>query len=72
MCEPDFQEMFRKADGTPALFPVGEHCMTLVGFDKTTRTVSCANPMSGRIAQYDMDLFEQRYAELGSQALIIQ
>lgn len=46
-----------------------EHCMVLVG--RIGNTVYTADPTRGNIASYDKDLFEKRYKELFSQAVVI-
>ncbi len=45
--------------------------LVLIGYDYYKNTVTLANP-SGNIFDVDMDLFEQRYAQVGSYAVIIK
>lgn len=47
-----------------------EHCVVLIGYDLAARTVWVADPTMG-IVKRDMDLFQQRYEELYSQAVYI-
>lgn len=44
------------------------HCMVLIGYTEDTYII--ADPLQG-IVEYDKDLVEQRYNELGNQALVI-
>lgn len=45
-----------------------EHCMVLIGYTKDTYII--ADPLQG-IVEYDKDLVQQRYNELGNQAIVI-
>ena len=46
-------------------------CMVLTGYDYTKNTVTLSNPAGGMMT-VDMDLFELRYSQMGSQAIMIQ
>ena len=46
-------------------------CMVLVGYDYEKNTVTLANP-AGNVFEIDMDLFEQRYHEMGSYSVVIK
>ena len=46
-------------------------CMVLVGYDYDNNTVTLANP-AGNIFEIDMDLFEQRYQEMGSYSIVVK
>ena len=59
-------------DGQSLTWYTPEHCLALVGYDKTSRLVQLADPLEGEVISYDMDLFEQRYAELKNQAVVIE
>ncbi len=47
-----------------------EHCMLLVGYDKKGKVVMVNDPLKGSCT-YSMELFEQRFADLEKQAIII-
>lgn len=47
-----------------------EHCVVLCGYNKTKRTVICADPLKG-LVEYDRDTFEKRYKEQYESACII-
>ncbi|MBQ8546062.1 MAG: C39 family peptidase [Clostridia bacterium] len=46
-------------------------CMVLVGYDYENNTVTLANP-AGNVFEIDMDLFEQRYHEMGSYSVVVK
>lgn len=58
-------------DGEEEYWYDNEHCMLLVGYDKTQNTVTAADPLSGLMI-YNADRFEYIYDELEQQAVIIQ
>ena len=60
-----------EADGQIIQWKRYEHCVLLVGYDYEKRTVSVADPLKGNIVEYDMDLFNTRYVEMGSMAVVI-
>lgn len=68
MVRPTLKYLWTSESGEKIYFHENEHCMTLIGYDNDTVTV--ADPRKG-IAQYNREQFETRYAELGSQAIII-
>lgn len=47
------------------------HCMVVCGFDTGMSTVTVCDPLEG-IVDYDMGLLAERFAELGSQAVVIE
>lgn len=47
------------------------HCMVVCGFDTEASTVTVCDPLEG-IVDYDMGLLAERFAELGSQAVVIE
>ena len=51
-------------------FYINEHCTVLVGYDSHKETVTLNDPWKG-IVTYPMSLFEKRYIQLGSQAVLI-
>ncbi len=57
------------SDGTRFTWPGNEHCMLLVGYDDTKYYFN--DPYAGKLVAYDKRLTEDRFAELGSQALAI-
>ena len=57
------------SDGTRFTWPGNEHCMLLVGYDDTTYFFN--DPYAGKLVAYKKSLTEERFAELGSQALVI-
>ena len=48
-----------------------EHCMVLIGFNNNNHTYLMADPLKNGITEYDMDIVEQRYNQLGKQAVVI-
>lgn len=48
-----------------------EHCLLLTGYNKEKQVVYMNDPMSGR-KKYDMKLFEKRFRQMGSNAVIIE
>jgi len=48
-----------------------EHCMVLIGYNKENSTVLIADPLAG-IQEYDMDLVETRYMQMGARAVAIE
>lgn len=58
------------SDGETMVWSSLQHCMVLIGYNLDAGTVYVANPLSG-IEEYDMDLFNQRYQEYFSQAVVL-
>ncbi|MCM1328445.1 MAG: C39 family peptidase [Ruminococcus sp.] len=48
----------------------GEHCMLLTGYDMRERAVYVNDPLRGQVS-YDVGVFEERFEELGRNAVII-
>ncbi len=48
-----------------------EHCAVLTGYDMNKRVVYAMDPLIGH-TEYDYDLFELRYIEMGKQAICIK
>jgi uncharacterized protein YvpB len=69
---PSFQStQWQLADGSTYTWPANEHCMVLVGWDETGYWFN--DPYNGRgVVHFSRWLAEQRYAEMGSQAVVIQ
>ena len=57
------------ANGETFIWPAGEHCMVLCGYDE--KYYHLADPQSGSIVIYEKKLVETRFGELGKQAVII-
>ena len=47
------------------------HCMVVCGYNSEASTVTVCDPLEG-IVDYDMGLLAERFAELGSQAVVIE
>ena len=58
-------------DGKPLYLKSNMACMVLIGYDYTRNTVTLSDPAGG-IFSVDMDLFSLRYAQMGSQAIMIK
>lgn len=46
-------------------------CMVLIGYDYEKNIVTLANP-AGNVFEIDMDLFEERYLEMGSYSVVVK
>lgn len=57
------------ADGTRFTWPGNEHCMVLVGYDETHYYFH--DPYAGTTVKYEKQLVADRYAELGSQSVVV-
>ncbi len=57
------------SDGTRFTWPGNEHCMLLVGYDDTSYYFH--DPYTGKLASFEKQLCEDRFAEMGRQALVI-
>ena len=57
------------SDGTRFTWPGNEHCMLLVGYDDTQYYFN--DPYTGKLVAYDKTLTEDRFAELGRQAVAV-
>lgn len=68
----DLQETYETAhwnvDGEEITWLKNEHCVVLVGYDQENVTV--CDPLKG-LVEYDAELFEERYEQLYSQAIVI-
>lgn len=56
-------------DGSTYYFPANEHCMVLIGYSDTHYYFS--DPYRGAHVKYSRSISEQRYEELGRQALVV-
>ena len=60
---------WRFDDGSEFTWIAGEHCLVLVGYNEDCYFLN--DPQTGETASYAKDIAEQRFAELGSQAVYI-
>lgn len=71
----DLKETYRNitwdVDGKEIAWRANEHCMVLIGYDKDNDTCIVSDPLQG-IKEYPRDLFNQRYEELGKQAVVVE
>ena len=58
-------------DGKTLYLKSNMACMVLIGYDYTRNTVTLSDPAGG-IFSVDMDLFELRYSQMGSQAIMVK
>lgn len=59
-----------KETGETVTWTAQEHCLLLTGYDVEKQVVYTNDPMRGE-TEYDMELFEKRFRQLGSQAVLI-
>ncbi|MBR3778661.1 MAG: C39 family peptidase [Clostridia bacterium] len=69
MLETNPKNSWYLSDGTRFTWPGNEHCMLLVGYDDTNYYFN--DPYVGKLVAYDKTLTEDRFAELGRQALAV-
>lgn len=69
MLETNPRNSWYLSDGARFTWPGNEHCMLLVGYDDTKYFFN--DPYAGKLVAYEKSLTEERFAELGSQALVI-
>ncbi len=69
MREPTEGTAWILPDGTPFVWTAGEHCMVLVGYDKERYYFN--DPRSGGVVLYERALCEERFEQLGKQAVCI-
>lgn len=69
MCEPTPSDEWYLEDGTRFVWMKGEHCMVLVGYTPTQYIFH--DPQTGRRAYYKKALAQQRFAQMGAQAVYI-
>ena len=60
-----------KIDGKLFEWKANEHCMTVIGFNRTKKTLIIANPLSA-IEEYPMELIELRNNEFNKMAIVIK
>lgn len=69
MTNPGYTDSWILPDGTKYTWPTNEHCLVLIGYDEKRYYFN--DPYSGRARSCLRELGEQRYTELGSQAIAI-
>ncbi|MBQ8724416.1 MAG: RICIN domain-containing protein, partial [Oscillospiraceae bacterium] len=70
MCAPTTGETWTTPDGKTVTWKRSEHCLVLIGYDKSAGTVTVADPLQGNVT-YNASLVESRYNTLGKSAVII-
>lgn len=68
---PTYDGRIWKINSTTLTWPANEHCMVLTGYDLEKKVVYVCDPLKGNVS-YDMNLFKDRYDQLGKQAIIIK
>ncbi|MBR7133013.1 MAG: C39 family peptidase [Clostridia bacterium] len=69
MLETNPQNSWHLSDGTRFTWPGNEHCMLLVGYD--SKQYYFNDPYAGKLVAYEKALTEDRFAEMGRQAIVI-
>lgn len=69
-CQEGYQSVTWTVDGEDLTWITPEHCMVLVGYDNNY--VYVADPMTGQILNYEINLFIDCFRTLYSQAVIIE
>lgn len=69
MQKPEEGDSWITPKGELLTFPSHEHCLVLVGYDESN--VTLCDPLEGTV-QYPRNLFETRYSQLNSQAVILK
>lgn len=59
-----------EVNGKTITWRAGEHCRVLVGYNKKLGIVQVNDPQEG-VLTYDVSVFEERYNEMGKQAVVI-
>lgn len=70
LVEPVEKYVWTLNDGTDVYWMENEHCVVLNGYDLDRSTVTIIDPQKG-IRVYDIDRFEERFVQLGKQAVAI-
>lgn len=73
LAESYISDTWKTDDGKTVEFRANEHCTVLAGYDEERNIVYVADPLSetDELEEYDKDLFEERYNEMGKHAVII-
>lgn len=59
-----------KASGKSVTWISGEHCLLMTGYDLEKGIAYINDPLAGAVT-YDLDLFKERFLQMGSQAVVI-
>ena len=59
-----------EVNGKTITWRAGEHCRVLEGYNKKLGIVQVNDPQEG-VLTYDVSVFEERYNEMGKQAVVI-
>lgn len=70
MTEPEQGNVWRLENGTDFQWIAGEHCLVLVGADENYYYFNDPDH-EGEVVGYERTIVEQRYQQLGSQAIIV-
>lgn len=70
MKAPYYTSSWKTPDGNTVTWKAGEHCLVLIGYDKSAGTVLVSDPLRGNVT-YDADLVKQRYNDMGKNAVVI-
>lgn len=70
MKAPYYTSSWTTPDGNTVTWKAGEHCLVLIGYDKSAGTVLVSDPLRGNVT-YDATLVKQRYNDMGKNAVII-
>jgi len=68
MSEPTKGRNWVLPDGSDFVWPAGEHCLLLVGYDEASYYFN--DPTDGVMVAYPRAISEKRYAQMGRQALV--
>lgn len=68
---PRYTDSWYTPEGKLVTWLANEHCVVLTGFDLDKQEVYTADPMSGTVT-YPMELFKQRYNEMGKNSVVIE
>lgn len=71
-CEQGHYSVTWNVAGQKLQWYTPEHCMLLTGYDRKNRIVYVCDPLKGKVETYDLSIFNQRYNDLGKQAVIIK
>ena len=67
------RSFWKLQDGSIFHWRSREHCVVLIGYDLDKKTVIISDPYDKRgTVEYDIELVQKRYEEMGEQALVIQ
>jgi uncharacterized protein YvpB len=69
--EPPVLRTMQTWDGHDVWFSRQEHAQTLIGFDYGRGTVTLSDPLTGSYRTFGMGLFQTRFAQFHSQAVVV-